>query len=266
MVVTGAGSGIGRALVERFAAEEPRGIVVCDLDAAAAEAVAADIGGTPVTADVGSEEGVLSLIAAAEAANGPIDVFFSNAGISGPESGPDAPDEIWEKLWKVNVMAHVWAARALVPGMVERGAGYLLSTASAAGLLLNLGYMPYTVTKQAAVSVAECLAAEFGDAGLRVSCLCPEGVATPMLAAGAAGMGGRAIAASGAVVSPEKVAEIVLEAVREERFLILTHPDTAGYVLRRAEDRDRWLSGMRRLRNLSMDVDGDDGEPPSPSL
>lgn len=247
LVVTGAGSGIGRALVRRFAAEQPRGLVACDIDGAAAEAVAAEVGCLAVAADVGGEDGVLGVIAAAEAEFGPIDLFCSNAGIGGPEAGPEATNEVWETLWNVNVMAHVWAARALAPRMAARGEGYLLSTASAAGLLMNLGYMPYTVTKHAAVAVAESLATEWWGAGVRVSCLCPQAVATPMLDAAAATAGGRSIISSGAVVSPEQVAEVVVEAIREEHFLILTHPEIGTFVQRRAADHDRWLEGMRRL-------------------
>lgn len=251
VVVTGAGSGIGRAAIRRFAAEEPRGLVACDLDAGPIEELAAEVGGLSVAADVGSEDGVLSAIEAAEAAYGPVDVFFSNAGVSGGEAGPETPDGVWTTLWNVNVMAHIWAARALVPGMLARGEGYLLSTASAAGLLMNLGFMPYTVTKHAALSVAECLATEYGEQGLRVSCLCPQAVATPMLEATAESMGGRSILAGAEVMDADQVAEIVVEAIDDERFLILTHPNTVDYARRRAEDHDRWIAGMRRLRNLS---------------
>lgn len=244
IVVTGAGSGIGRALVRRFAVENPRGLVACDINGDAAAAVAAEVGGLAVAADVGKQDGLLEVIAAAESRFGAIDIFFSNAGVSGPAAGAEAADEIWQKLWNVNVMSHVWAARELAPRMAARGEGYLLSTASAAALLMTLGYMPYTATKHAALAVAECLATEWRDSGVRVSCLCPQAVATPML--GGAGNDG-SVHGGGDAIGPERVAEIVVEAIGDERFLILTHAETRTFAQRRASDHDRWLAGMRRL-------------------
>lgn len=251
-MVTGAGSGIGRALVRRFAQEEPSGLVATDIAEEAVAAVAAETGALAVTADVGREEDILRIISEAEAAYGPIDLFCSNAGLAGPAAGPEAPDEDWQKLWDVNVMAHVWAARALLPPMLARGEGYLFSTVSAAGLLMSLGQMPYSATKHAALSVAECLSAQYGDAGIRVSCFCPQIVDTPMFNAFSDAPTGKALSASSAAMSPNEVAEIVVEGIREERFLILSHPEVVTYAQRRATDHDRWLAGMRRLHAKSL--------------
>src|SRR5436190_18413123 len=173
VVVTGAASGIGHALALRFADEGARAVVVSDLDAATSQSTAAEIGGLAVTTDVGREQEIKDLIAAAEKANGPIDLFFSNAGITGPSGGPEILDADWDLLWRVNTLSHVWAARALLPGMLERGEGYLCSTASAAGLIAQLGAIGYTVTQDGAVALAEWLSMTYGDRGIRVSCLCP---------------------------------------------------------------------------------------------
>jgi NAD(P)-dependent dehydrogenase (short-subunit alcohol dehydrogenase family) len=246
-VVTGGARGIGRALCLRFAAEGARAVVVVDRDADGALATAEAIGPHAVasTADVTVEADVRAIVDRTEDEIGPIDLLASNAGIlSG--LGIDAPDDIWSQVWSVNVMAHVYAARAVVPRMVERGGGYLLNTASAAGLLSQPGDAPYSVTKHAAVALAEWLAITYGDAGIRVSCLCPMAVDTAMLAAVASEAGPQAAAVQG-VLSPEQVADAVVQGVRDERFLILPHPDVALYEQRRASDRDRWLSGMRRL-------------------
>src|SRR4051795_3800791 len=184
VVVTGAGRGIGRALALRFADEGARAVVVSDMDEANARQVARECSGLAITADVGREPAIRELINRAERVNGPIDLFFSNAGITGPSGGPEILDADWDVLWRVNTLSHVWAARALLPGMLERGEGYLCSTASAAGLLAQLGAIGYTVTKHAAVAVAEWLAMTYGDRGIRVSCLCPQYVRTPMVTDG----------------------------------------------------------------------------------
>ena len=247
VVVTGAGSGIGRAMVRRFALEQPRLLVAVDVAAERVAATARETGATAVTADVGHEDEILRIIAEAETAGGPVDLFCSNAGVAGPTAGPEASDEDWQRLWNINVMAHVWAARALLPAMLARGEGYLFSTASAAGLLMSLGQMPYSVTKHAALSVAECLAAQYGNAGIRVSCLCPQIVDTPMFNRVSEDPIGKALSESSSPMSPDDVAAVVLEGIREERFLILSHPEVATYALRRAMDHDRWLLGMRRL-------------------
>lgn len=246
-MITGGGSGIGRALARRFASEGPRALVVADIDLPAARAVAGEIGAHAVKVDVSRQEEIRSLVEQATELGGPIDLFCSNAGVPGPPGGPEAEDEEWERAWRVNVMAHVWAARALLPQMVERGEGYLLSTASAAGLLTQVGALTYSVTKHAAVAVAEWLAITYGDAGIRVSCLCPLGVRTPMLDGALEDTVGAAALLADEVLEPEDVAEAVLEGIRAERFLILPHGAVAEYMARRGSDHDRWITGMRRL-------------------
>jgi NAD(P)-dependent dehydrogenase (short-subunit alcohol dehydrogenase family) len=253
-VVTGGASGIGRAIARRVAAEGARGVVVADLDGSGAEAVAAELGDTAscIACDVSSQEQVDRVLDHAEDAFGAIDVFFANAGI-GAGSGLDAPDEVWERTWGVNVNAHVLAARRLVPGWLERGEGYFVSTASAAGLLSQIGDVVYSVTKHAAVAFSEWLSITYGDRGVRVSCLCPMGVNTPLLNAGldmedSTGLGARVVATAGRVLEPEEVADQVVAAIREERFLILPHTEVGEFLRRKGDDPDRWLAGMRRLQ------------------
>ncbi len=246
VVVTGAASGIGRALALAFAAEGAR-VVAADLDSDGAAAVAGETGGLAAHADVSREEGVKALIAEAESANGPIDLFFSNAGVPGPGGGPEVPDDAWRQTWDVNVMSHIWAARALLPGMVERGDGYLVNTASAAGLLTHVAAMPYAVTKHAAVAVAEWLSINYADKGVKVSCLCPQAVRTPMMMATLEDSSGDSVIASGEMLEPEDVAAVTMDAIRDERFLILPHPEVAKYMAVKATQPDRWLAGMRRL-------------------
>src|SRR5215216_1760899 len=246
VVVTGGASGIGRALALRFADEGARAVVVSDLDEAGAEAVADEVGGLAVRADVGREEDVRALVARAEEANGPVDVFFSNAGITGPSGGPEVLDADWDLLWRVNTLSHVWAARALLPGMLERGEGYLASTASAAGLLAQLGALGYTVTKHAAVAIAEWLSMTYGDRGIGVSCLCPQYVRTPMVTEGALPLD--KLEAVATILEPEQVADAVVEGIREQRLLILPHPEVGTYMAQRGDDHERWMRGMRRLQ------------------
>jgi NAD(P)-dependent dehydrogenase (short-subunit alcohol dehydrogenase family) len=245
VVVTGGANGIGRALCRRFAAEGARGVVVADLDADGAAQVAKEIGGLAVTTDVSVEADVIRLVERATAAYGPLDLFCSNAGIAGVAGGVEVPNADWQRIWEVNVLAHVYAARAVLPGMLARGEGYLLQTASAAGLLTQIGAAPYSVTKHAAVAFAEWLAINYGEAGITVSCLCPQGVRTRMLL----GEDGRreSFLVEGAL-EPEEVAEAVVAGLAAERFLILPHPEVADYFRRKAEDYDRWLRGMRRLQ------------------
>jgi NAD(P)-dependent dehydrogenase (short-subunit alcohol dehydrogenase family) len=247
VVVTGAGSGIGRGLAHRFAQERPRALVLADRDEAAVRAVADALGATAIPADVGSDAGVTALIEAAEAEHGPIEVFFSNAGIGGPAGGPEAPDEEWQRTWEINLMSHVWAARALLPGMVQRGEGYLLSTASAAGLLTQVSVAAYSVTKHAAVALAEWIAINYGDAGIRVSCLCPQAVRTPMLDHALDDPIGAAPLLAGGLLDPEQVAEVVVQAIGEERFLILPHEAVAEHMALKGTQHERWLRGMRKL-------------------
>ena len=257
-VVTGGASGIGRALCLRFAAEGARAVVVVDRDADGAVATSATMGdvATPMTADVTVEADIEAVVDRTEAEIGPIDLFASNAGILGM-GGIEATDETWDLVWRVNVLAHLFAARAVVPRMIERGHGHLLNTASAAGLLTQPGDAPYSVTKHAAVALAEWLSMTYGDQGIGVSCLCPMAVATAMLglpadaedATGATDdLGAEAGAAAVQGILPARaVADAVVDGLREERFLILPHPEVATFEQRRASDRDRWLAGMRRL-------------------
>jgi NAD(P)-dependent dehydrogenase (short-subunit alcohol dehydrogenase family) len=243
-VVTGAAGGIGEAVARAYAAAGARGVVVADLKSSRERLanVAGEIDGLAVTADVAQEEDIKALIAAAEDRFGPVDIFFSNAGLSrkGQESADDAD---WDVSWRVHVMSHVFAARALVPGMLARGSGYLLNTASAAGLLASLNSMPYGVTKHAAVGLAEHLAIQYGDRGIRVSVLCPQSVQTGMTTAGPSA------ARVDGVMQPPEVARIVIEAMKAERFMILSHPQVHEYMQRKASGIDRWLAGMRRLRD-----------------
>ena len=244
VVVTGAGSGIGAAIARRFAREGARAIVVVDLNGAAAEAVAVEIGGLGLQADVASELELLRIIEVAQARFGPIDLFCSNAGTTAI-GGPEVADAAWQRVWEVNVMAHVYVARALVPAMLERGHGYLLQTASAAGLLSQFD-APYAVTKHAAVAFSEWLAMTYGSRGVRVSCLCPGGVDTPMFRAETAA---RQHLLGEGLLSADNVADAVIEGLDAERFLILPQPWIADLMRRKADDPDRWLRGMARLHD-----------------
>src|SRR5947209_16531212 len=248
VVITGAGSGIGAALARRFAAEAPRSLVLADINRQAVEAVAAELGAVAVPTDVGREQEIGALVERAREAGGPVDVFFSNAGIGGPPGGPlEAPDAEWERTWRINVMAHVWAARALLPEMLAQGAGYLLSTASAAGILTQVGAMSYSVTKHAAVAVAEWLAITYGDAGIKVSCVCPLGVRTPMLDEALGDSVGGAALLQDELLEPADVAEAVLAGIRDERFLIFPHPQVAKYMAFKGAENERWHAAMRRM-------------------
>lgn len=244
VVVTGGASGIGRALCERFAAEGARAVTVADLDAEGADTVASHIGGLAFALDVSDEAQVQDLVTRSEAKNGPIDLFCSNAGIF-VMGGAEVPTRDWQKIWDVNLMAHVHAARAVLPSMLERGEGYLLNTASAAGLLSQIGSAPYAVTKHAAVAFAEWLSITHGDQGIKVSVLCPQAVETKMTA----GTEGGGVAGVDGMIQPDEVANVVVEGLADERFLILPHPSVATYMQRKTGDYDRWLAGMRRLQS-----------------
>ena len=247
-VITGGGSGIGAALARRFAAEGAAEIVVADRDLSAAAAVADEVGGVPELVDVTDPAAVNGLVERTLARNGAIDVFCSNAGIA-TGVGLDDPDGIWHRTLEVNLMSHVYAARAVLPSMLERGSGWLLSTASAAGLLTSPGDAPYAVSKHAVVALCEWLAVTYGGQGIGVSVLCPMGVATPLLMdpLAAGNFGARATAASGEIISADQVADAVVAGLADERFLILPHPQVGTFWAQKASDPDRWLAGMRRL-------------------
>ena len=244
IVVTGAASGIGRALALRFAAEGARAVICADLNLAGAEDTARAIGGITFGVDVGVEAQVAGLIAQVEAEIGPIDLFCSNAGIL-TVGGVEVPDDQWQKIWDINVMSHVWAARHLVPRMAARGGGYLLNTASAAGLLNQVGSAPYGVTKHAAVGLAEWLALSYGDQGIKVSVLCPQAVRSEMTRGHEEG-----VAAMDGMLEPEPVAEACVAAIRAETFLVLPHAEVLGYMRKKTENYDRWIGGMRKLNRL----------------
>jgi len=250
-VVTGGASGIGRATARRFAAEGAGMVIVADLDASGAQAVAADLGegARGVGLDVADEEAVAALVAEIEREHGRLDVFFSNAGY-GLSGGLELPNDEWRRMMDVHFMAHLYAARAVVPGMVDRGEGYVLSTASAAGLLTQMDSGPYAVTKHAAVAFAEWLAINYGDAGVRVSVLCPQAVRTNIIGDDLSGWDDPTNqAALDGVLEPEEVAGAIVEAMAAERFLIAPHPQAVTYFQRKAADYDRWLAGMRRYRS-----------------
>ena len=254
VVVTGGGSGIGRALALRAAREGARGVVVADLDGEKAQDVARRIGDGAfgVGCDVADDDQVGDLLARARDTFGPIDLFCANAGVA-VGTDLETPDDVWDLAFAVNVRAHVLAARRLLPEWLERGEGYFLSTASAAGLLTQIGSAPYSLTKHAAVAFAEWLAITYGDRGLRVSCLCPMGVNTAMFRGGLdlpedESLGLRTVTAAGQVLEPEDVADAVVDGLRAERFLILPHPEVLEFFRRKGSDYDRWIAGMRRLQ------------------
>ena len=248
VIVTGGANGIGRALCRRFRDEGAAAIVVADIDRAAAERVATEVGGSSIPTDVSREADVASLVEQTLARHQRIDLFCSNAGIA-LHGGVDTPTADWQRCWDVNVRAHVYAARAALPSMLERGSGYFLQTVSAAGLLTHPHSATYAATKSAALSFAEWLSIAYGDRGIRVSALCPQGVKTDMLARAEQETGRFLI--DGAL-EPEQVAGDVVKGIAEERFLILPHAEVAEFVNRKAADRDRWLRGMRRLKQAKV--------------
>ncbi len=240
VVVTGAAGGIGAALVRRFVAEGARVVVAADI---APPTVEHPAGVVVERCDVTNPNEIRGLIDRAEHTNGPIDLFCSNAGIIGG-IGLDAPDEVWQTTIEVNVMSHVWAARVLIPRMIERGGGYFLHTASAAGLLTQLGSATYSVTKHGAIAFAEWISITYGDHGIGVSVLCPQAVRTNMTAGTVEG----GVAGVDGMIEPDDVASAAVEGLADERFLILPHPVVGDYFRRKADDYDRWLRGMRRLQ------------------
>jgi NAD(P)-dependent dehydrogenase (short-subunit alcohol dehydrogenase family) len=255
VVVTGAGSGIGEAIARAAHAAGARHVVVADLHGDEARRVAADIGGTAVAIDVRDEDAIRHMVESTLDAHGPIDLFVSNAGFV-TAAGVEDSNAAIQAMWEVHCMAHIYAARAVLPSMIARGEGYLLNTASAAGLLTQIGSMAYSMTKAAAISLAEWLSISHHHQGIRVSVLCPQAVATNIVAnspdyerAGGGGVGLEGGVASGdGVLAPADVAAMCLDAIRDERFLVLPHPEVATYVERKATDRDRWLAGMRRFQ------------------
>lgn len=254
VVVTGGASGIGKSLCERFAAEGARAVVVSDIDQAGIDSTVASIADKTSAlgfiANVGSETEVDALTQAALAEYGHIDLFCSNAGIF-TAGGEDLPTKAWQTIWDINVMAHVFAARSVLPSMLERGEGYLLNTSSAAGLLSQVGSAPYSVTKHAAIGFAEWLSITYGNRGIKVSALCPQAVRTAMTAGGD-GTGG--VAGLDGLLEPDQLANTVIETLAEEKFLVLPHPEVLTYMRRKTEDYDRWLGGMRRLQDRFEDI------------
>jgi len=248
VVVTGGAGGIGAALCRRFQQEGARAVIVADVDGDGAQQVAEHIGGLGMQADVAVESDIVRVVQESEKQCGPIDLFCSNAGVCYPDEPGSAAagcsNAKWQKAWEINVMAHVYAARAVLPGMIARGAGYLLNTISAAGLLSQIGAASYSTTKHAAIGFAESLAITHGDGGIKVSVLCPQAVATSMLGdftgGGPQGIDG--------VLTPEQVAECVIDGLASETFLILPHEKVRLYMQRKNSGYDRWLNGMRRLR------------------
>lgn len=249
VVVTGAAGGIGRALALRCASEGAR-VAATDIQHEPLRRVADELGAghLAVAADVTDEEALGALISQVESELGPIEVFFANAGVAIGEDPVSTPDEVWDLAFGVNIRAHILAARRLLPGWIERGEGYFVATASAAGLLTQIGSAPYAVTKHAAVAFAEWLSVTYGDQGIRVSCLCPMGVRTAMLQ-GEDHLSHRVVKAAGAVLEPDEVADAVVDAIDAERFLILPHAEVLTFFQRKAMDYDRWLAGMRRLQS-----------------
>jgi len=250
IVVTGGANGIGLALARRFKHEGAKGIAIADLDGAKVQTAAKELGGLGVQCDVSREEDVRKLVAQAEKQLGPIDLFCSNAGIavSDPdfENAASAPDAVWERNWRIHVMAHVYAARALLPGMIARKRGYFLNTVSAAGLLSQIGSGTYSASKHAAIGFAEHLAITHKDHGIKVSVLCPQAVRTAMLGT-SENDAGKSAAVDG-VLTPEQVAEAVVQGLTQESFLILPHPQVGQYILKKASEYDRWIGGMAKLR------------------
>ena len=241
VVVTGAANGIGRAMAVRFAKENAKAVICADLDENGAYETARQINGIGKKLDVSDPNAIADLIEQTENDIGPIDLFCSNAGIL-IAGGVEVPDDQWQKIWDVNLMSHVWAARYLVPRMAARGGGYLLNTSSAAGLLNQVGSAPYGVTKHAAVGLAEWIAMSYGDQGIKVSLLCPQAVSTEMIRGFE-----EHVASIDGVIKPEDVAEACVQGIRDEQFLILPHPKVSIYIKNKAENYERWIGGMRKL-------------------
>ena len=242
VVVTGAASGIGKALAVAFKKAGAQSVIAVDINMEGAEETAKDIDGIAVKANVGQESDILNVIKKGNELSGGIDIFCSNAGIGGVHGFFDVKTEDWQNIWEVNVMSHIYAARNVLPQMLERGEGYLMSTASAAGVLTQIGSAGYSVTKAAAVSFAEWIKITYGTKGIGVSCLCPQAVRTAMTA------GGPGVAGIDGMIEPEEAVADVLDAIEKDRFLVTPHPEVLEYIKRKGTDRDRWISGMQRLQ------------------
>ena len=247
VVVPGAASGIGKALANAFCDAGVKSVVSVDMNLEGAEETAKETGGIAVQANVGKEEDIIKVIEKANDLSGGIDIFCSNAGIGGVHGFLEVQTEDWQNIWEVNVMSHIYAARNVLPQMLDRGEGYIMSTASAAGLLTQIGSAGYTVTKAAAVSFAEWIKITYGSKGIGVSCLCPQAVRTAMTA------GGPGVAGVDGMIEPEVAAEDVLDAITKDRFLVTPHPEVLEYINRKGADRDRWISGMQRLQERYED-------------
>jgi NAD(P)-dependent dehydrogenase (short-subunit alcohol dehydrogenase family) len=247
VVVTGGASGIGEALCRRFAQAGAKGVVIADVNEAGATLIAKGIKGSlPFRCDVRKEEDITGLVRFAEENFGPIDLFCSNAGILAI-GGYEVANEEWQRIWEINVLAHIFVARAVIPGMIARGGGAIIITASAAGLLSQIGSLPYSVTKHAAVGLAESLSITYGDQGIKVFALCPQAVRTAMTESTGGG-----VAAVDGMMEPDQLVDAVFESLEKEEFLILPHPEVKQYMQRKTADYDRWLSGMRRLQTRSL--------------
>ena len=245
VVVTGAASGIGKALCEA------KSIICVDMNLEGAKETAQDVNGLAVQANVGVEKDIINVIDKANELSGGIDIFCSNAGIGGVHGFFEVETADWQNIWEINVMSHIFAAKNVLPQMLEQGSGYLMNTSSAAGLLTQVGLAPYSVTKAAALSLAEWIKITYGNKGIGVSCLCPQAVKTPMTenGAGTAGVDG--------MIEPEECAAAVLEAIEKEQFLITPHEEVLEYIKRKATDYDRWIGGMQRLQSKFEDFYGD---------
>ena len=252
VVVTGAASGIGKALCERFAMEGASAVVVSDIDQPGIDATVSDLASKTnavgIRCDVSKEDEINSLVNRTLEQFGHIDLFCSNAGIF-TAGGESVSTKAWQQIWEINVMAHVFAARSVLPSMLERGEGYLLNTSSAAGLFNQVGSAPYSTTKHAAIGFAEWLSITYGNRGINVSVLCPQAVRTNMTAGGDGGVAGL-----DGMLEPEQLADTVIETLGEERFLVLPHPEVLTYMRRKTDDYDRWLGGMRRLHERFAEV------------
>ena len=247
VVVTGAASGIGKALCEAFKSADAKSIVCVDMNIEGASETANDIDGLAIQANVGKEEDIINVIKESNDYSGGVDIFCSNAGIGGVHGFFEVKTSDWQNIWEVNVQSHIFAAKHVLPQMLDRGEGYLMNTASAAGLLTQIGSAGYSVTKAAAVSFAEWIKITYGSKGIGVSCLCPQAVRTAMTAQGAG------VAGVDGMIEADVAAEDVIDAIEKERFLVTPHAEVLEYVSRKGNDRDRWISGMQRLQDRYED-------------